>query len=87
MPDVTNDRPDGVESKFPLGQAVIISTALATLPARDIADALNWHRRGDWGKGGRDHWRANERVLKQGKRLFAARGLLILRRSSRAPVD
>ena len=50
MPEDTNDsRPAGGESKFSLGQTVITRTALATLPAQDVADALDRHRTGDWG--------------------------------------
>ena len=71
MPENSNDRPAGGESKFPLGQTVITRTALAALPAQDIAAALDRHRTGDWGEVGRDDWRANERALKQDERLLS----------------
>ena len=72
MPEDTNDnRPARGASKFPLGQTVITRTALATLPAQDIAAALDRHRTGDWGEVGREDWRANERALKQGERLLS----------------
>ena len=50
---------------------VATSTALATLPTRDVAAALDRHRRGDWGDAGREDWQANERALKQGERLLS----------------
>ena len=50
---------------------VITSTALATLPAQDIATALDRHRTGDWGDVDREDWQANERALKQGERLLS----------------
>ena len=71
MPEDANDRLAGGESKFPLGQTVITRTALATLPAQDIAAALDRHRTGDWGEVGREDWRANERALKQSERLLS----------------
>ena len=73
MPEETNDsmRAEG-NSKFPLGQVVATSTALATLPAQDMAAALDRHRRGDWGDVGREDWQANERALKHGERLLSA---------------
>ena len=71
MPEDTNDRPAGGAFKFPPGQTVITRTALATLPAQDIANALDRHRTGDWGEVGREDWRANERALKGGERLLS----------------
>ena len=55
MPEETNDSilvGDG--SKFPLGQVVVTRTALAMLPTRDMAAALDRHRRGDWDEVGRE---------------------------------
>ena len=69
--DTHDNRPAGDASKFPLGQTVITRTALVTLPAQDIAAALDRHRRGDWGEVDRDDWRANERALKQDERLLS----------------
>ena len=72
MPEETNDHsPASDSSKFPLGQVVAISTALATLPTQDIAVALDRHRRGDWGDVGKEDWQANERALKHGERLLS----------------
>ncbi|MBE7157464.1 MAG: hypothetical protein INR62_03350 [Rhodospirillales bacterium] len=72
MPEETNDsRLAADDSRFPLGQVVATSTALATLPAQDVAAALDRHRRGDWGDVGREDWQANERALKQGERLLS----------------
>ena len=72
MPGDTSDRsPVSDGSKFPLGQAVATSTALVTLPAHDIATALDRHRRGDWGDVGKEDWQANERALKHGERLLS----------------
>lgn len=58
------------EDKFPLGQTVITRTALASLPAQDIA-AMDRHRAGDWGDVGKEDSRANERALKHGERLLS----------------
>ena len=72
MPEDTNDSaPTEVESKFPLGQVVVTRAALAVLPTRDIAVALDRHRRGDWGDVGKEDGRANERALKHGERLLS----------------
>ena len=71
MPEETPDRPQGGESKFPLGQTVITRTALAVLSATDIAGALDRHRTGDWGDVGREDRQANDRALKQSERLLS----------------
>ena len=72
MPEDTNDSaPIEVESKFPLGRVVATRTALASLPTRDIAVALDRHRRGDWGDTGKEDRRSNECALKHGERLLS----------------
>ena len=50
---------------------MVTRTALASLPTRDIAVALDRHRRGDWGDVGKQDWQANERALKHGERLLS----------------
>ena len=73
MPEETNDSTPASEGgKFPLGQVVATSTALAALPTQDVAAALDRHRRGDWGEVGREDWQANERALERGERLLSA---------------
>ncbi len=72
MSEDTNDsRSASGGSKFPLGQVVATRTALATLPTQGVAEALDRHRRGDWGDVGKEDWQANERALKQGERLLS----------------
>ena len=71
MPEDANDRPATGEIKFPLGQTVVTSTALAVLSALDIAGALDRHRRGDWGEVSKDDAQTNERALKHGERLLS----------------
>ena len=72
MPEETKDSTSaGDGSKFPLGQVVATRTALASLPTRDIAVALDRHRRGDWGDVGKEDGQANERALKHGERLLS----------------
>lgn len=59
------------EDKFPLGQTVVTHTALAVLPAQDVAAALDRHRSGDWGDVDKADHRANEHALKHGERLVS----------------
>ncbi len=58
--------------KFPLGQIVITSNALATLSHDDILPALGRHVLGDWGELDEEDKRANDRALLSGSRLLSA---------------
>jgi hypothetical protein len=57
--------------KFPSGQVVATSNALATLNPEDTATALSRHLRGDWGELCEEDRLANEHALKEGTRLFS----------------
>ena len=71
MPEKTNDSKTAAEPKFALGQTDITRAALASLPAQDVAAALDRHRTGDWGDVDKADHRANEQALKHGERLFS----------------
>ena len=58
--------------RFPFGQTVITSNALARLHAEDVYQALGRHARGDWGELGPEDVAENELSLKQGFRLLSA---------------
>ena len=57
--------------KFDLGRLVATPNALSQIPNDEILQALSCHVRGDWGMLDREDWRANERALLNGGRLFS----------------
>lgn len=63
-----------VQSKFPLGQIVITSNALATLTPEAINDGLRRHASGDWGNICPDDAEQNNEALQIGERLLSAYG-------------
>ena len=57
--------------QFALGQIVITSNALDTLPAEDVLKALTRHSAGDWGDVDEEDRQENELSLREGFRLFS----------------
>ena len=58
--------------RFPFGQTVITSNALARLHAEDVYQALGRHARGDWGEVCPEDAQENEDALLEGCRLLSA---------------
>jgi hypothetical protein len=69
QPSARNDEP---QAKFPFGRIVATPNALTQIPNEEILKALSRHLQGDWGTLDSEDWKANERALKQGGRLFSA---------------
>ena len=59
------------EKAFPLGNLFATSNAASQLPNDEVAKALGRHSKGDWGDVGKDDWKANDRALVEGTRLFS----------------
>lgn len=61
-------------NRFELGQ--VLSTPGAIAAANEWGESLlpyiARHARGDWGTVGKADWRANDRALREGTRLFSA---------------
>ena len=62
---------------FPLGRLVATPGALTALAAagENPVGLLARHQSGDWGDVGPEDWRANDRDLRQGRRLLSAYGV------------
>lgn len=60
-----------MKPKFTLGRAVITRTALSTLNAADVHNAMLRHVVGDWGDVCPEDREENELSLKEGFRLFS----------------
>ena len=60
--------------KFPLGQIVATSNAIAQLTAEEINLALRRHASGDWGNVCPDDARLNNESLTTGDRVLSAYG-------------
>jgi hypothetical protein len=58
-------------AKFRLGHVVATANARSRLTEKDILAGIRRHQSGDWGEVPPDDWRANERALEQGTRLFS----------------
>ena len=58
-------------AKFRLGHIVATANARLRLTDGDILAGIRRHQSGDWGEVQRGDWRANERALKEGTRLFS----------------
>ena len=61
-------------TKFPLGQIVVTTNALNSLPSEAIESALRRHAQCDWGGLGIEDAALNDDALIQGGRLFSAYG-------------
>ncbi len=59
------------EAKFPLGQTVITSAAMAAIPWPEVLAALGRHTAGDWGEVCDEDRQENERALREGSRLLS----------------
>ena len=59
-------------NRFPFGQTVITSQALARLHPEDVYQALGRHARGDWGEVCPEDAHENETALLEGCRLLSA---------------
>lgn len=57
--------------KFALGKIAITGTAMDVLHPKDVHDALERHRVGDWGDVCEEDWSENEISLDQGFRLLS----------------
>ena len=59
---------------FELGQVVATPPALAAMERTGDTPVpfLSRHAAGDWGTVGRDDWKANDRALLEGSRIFSA---------------
>jgi hypothetical protein len=58
-------------AKFRLGHLVSTPNALSRLTHEDILSGIRRHQAGDWGEVDPDDWKANERALVEGTRLFS----------------
>jgi hypothetical protein len=63
-----------VSGRFPLGQLVVTSNAIARLTPEEIADGIIRHARGDWGDISPNDAAENELSLREGLRLLSAYG-------------
>jgi hypothetical protein len=57
---------------FELGQLLATPGVLDVAAGDDLMAFLRRHARGDWGVVDQSDWRANDRALKDGTRLFSA---------------
>jgi len=56
---------------FPLGNLVATPNALGAVTQEQINGMLDRHIRGDWGDVCKEDWKANDRALVDGTRLFS----------------
>jgi hypothetical protein len=61
-----------VSGRFPLGQLVISTSAIARLTPEEIADGVMRHARGDWGDISPADAAENDLSLREGFRLLSA---------------
>jgi hypothetical protein len=64
-------RADEPRAKFAFGRLVATPSALQQIPEEEILRALSRHLEGDWGTLESDDWKANQRALEGGGRLFS----------------
>lgn len=55
-----------------LGRVVATPTILDMIPGKELTDALERHKRRDWGEVGKADWEANDQALKTGARLLSS---------------
>jgi len=60
-----------VTAKFPLGQILITSNAVDTVPPEEVRKSLARHAAGDWGDVDEHDRKENEMSLREGYRLLS----------------
>lgn len=55
-----------------IGQLVATTNCANTVPQVDIEQALERHRRGDWGDVGKEDWDSNDQAVMNGDRILSS---------------